>query len=200
MPPYLKLVRPEAESRAADEDYPLVVRAVAGEVGAQAELFGRHVQRLTSMLTRLLASTTDAEDAAQDAFAIAFGELDKLRDLRAFGGWLWQIAVHQAHRRFRRRRLHRLLGLDRHVPDATLEQLVDPAVLPDARADLGRIDRILDEMPAKDRTAWMLRYIEGHEMNEVAQMCDCSLATAKRRIAAARAKLAKHLELEGLDE
>ena len=200
MPPYLKLVRPEAESRAADEDYPLVVRAVAGEVGAQAELFGRHVQRLTSMLTRLLASTTDAEDAAQDAFAIAFGELDKLRDLRAFGGWLWQIAVHQAHRRFRRRRLHRLLGLDRHVPDATLEQLVDPAVLPDARADLGRIDRILDEMPAKDRTAWMLRYIEGHEMNEVAQMCDCSLATAKRRIAAARAKLAKHLELEGFDE
>ena len=200
MPPYLKLVRPEAESRAADEDYPLVVRAVAGEVGAQAELFGRHVQRLTSMLTRLLASTTDAEDAAQDAFAIAFGELDKLRDLRAFGGWLWQIAVHQAHRRFRRRRLHRLLGLDRHVPDATLEQLVDPAVLPDARADLGRIDRVLDEMPAKDRTAWMLRYIEGHEMNEVAQMCDCSLATAKRRIAAARAKLAKHLELEGFDE
>jgi len=197
---HLKLVKPEAELRAADEDYPFVVRAVAGEAVAQAALFERHVQRLTSMLTRLLASTTDAEDAAQDAFAIAFGEIGKLRDLHAFGGWLWQIAVNQAHRRFRRRRFNRLLGLDRHVPDATLEQLVDCAMLPDARVDLARVDRILNDMPAKDRTAWMLRYIEGHEMNDVAQICDCSLATAKRRIGAAKAKLVEHLDLEGLDE
>jgi|GEM_PF-3968999 len=83
---YLKLIKPEAELRAADEGHPFAVRAVVGEVSAQAALLQRHVQRLTRMLTWLLASTTDAEDAAQDAFAIVFGEVGKLRDLHAFGG------------------------------------------------------------------------------------------------------------------
>ncbi len=196
MASHLQLVKPDPDAEAPD-DYPFVVRALAGDVQAQAALFARHVQRLTTMLTRLLASTTDAEDAVQDTFAVAFTDLKKLRDLHAFGGWLWQIAVHQAHRRFRRRRFLRAFGLDQHVADATLEQLVDPRALPDVSADLGLIDQVLAQISGKDRTAWILRYVEGYELVEVAQLCGCSLATAKRRIAAGQGRLAKRLDLDG---
>ena len=173
------------------DDHPLVSRAKAGDVHAQAALFRRHAPQLTSLLTHLLASVADAEDAVQDAFVIAFRDLRQLRDLGVFGGWLRKIAVHQAHRRFRRRRLYRALGLDRHVEDATLEQLVDAAALPDLRAEVAQLDQLLCRMPIKDRTAWVLRYVEGYELTDVAQSCDCSLATAKRRIAAAQARITK---------
>src|SRR3954466_8920500 len=101
----------------------LVERARTGATTAQGELFRRHAPRLLPMLIRLLSSHSDAEDALQDTFISAFATLDHLKDVDSFGGWLRQVAVHQAHRRFRRRRLFRVLGLDRHVPDATLAKL-----------------------------------------------------------------------------
>ena len=37
--------------------------------------------------------------------------------------------------------------------------------------------------------AWMLRNVEGHALQEVADACGCSLATAKRRIALAQRRV-----------
>jgi RNA polymerase sigma-70 factor (ECF subfamily) len=45
--------------------------------------------------------------------------------------------------------------------------------------------QVLDGMRASWRVAWVLRYVEGEALEEVARLCDCSLATAKRRITAA---------------
>ena len=33
-----------------------------------------------------------------------------------------------------------------------------------------------------ERFAWILRYVEGHTLEEVAALAECSLATAKRRL------------------
>jgi RNA polymerase sigma-70 factor (ECF subfamily) len=44
---------------------------------------------------------------------------------------------------------------------------------------------ILDGIPANQRIAWALRYVEGEPLEGVATLSGCSLATAKRRIAAA---------------
>jgi RNA polymerase sigma-70 factor (ECF subfamily) len=199
--PTLRLVPlPKRASPPPDDDAELVARAQAGVSSAQAELFRRHAPRLLPLLTRLLASTVDAEDALQDTFVTAFRDLGQLREREAFGGWLRGIAVHQAHRRFRRRRLWSLLGLDRQIPDATLDQLAGDAVLPDVRADLSRLDELLARLPSKDRAAWILRHVEGYELADVAAACGCSLATAKRRIAAAHERIAEHFELPEVDD
>jgi RNA polymerase sigma-70 factor (ECF subfamily) len=44
---------------------------------------------------------------------------------------------------------------------------------------------VLDELPAKERIAWVLRHLEGEQLEDVARIVGCSLATVKRRIAAA---------------
>jgi RNA polymerase sigma-70 factor (ECF subfamily) len=51
-------------------------------------------------------------------------------------------------------------------------------------------------MPADRRIAWMLRRVEGLALHEVASACSCSLATAKRRIAAADTDMARHVSFE----
>jgi len=194
--PHLRLIRTAEPSETTEA----VARAQQGHSAAQAELFHAHAPRMLRLLTYLLASTTDAEDALQDTFVHAFRDLGQLKDPLAFGGWLRQIAIHQAHRHFRRRRLLRGLGLDRRPPDATLAQLVAPGVAPEVHAELAIIDRELRKLPTDVRMAWMLRYVEGWELGEVALACHCSLATIKRRISAARARLARHLDLPGYDD
>jgi RNA polymerase sigma-70 factor (ECF subfamily) len=181
------------------DDAELVERAAGDAVWAKAELFKRHAPPLTAMLVRLLGSTADAEDAAQDAFVQAFRDLPQLRERRAFGGWLRQIAVHQAHRRFRKRKLLSVLGFQSDG-DASLAQLADLGASPEMRAELGKLDAVLRRLPTAERMAWMLRHVEGYELVEVAEACGCSLATAKRRIAAAEARVSRHVEWEGAHE
>jgi RNA polymerase sigma-70 factor (ECF subfamily) len=201
-PSPLRLVAPPRPASHEDDDEgELVERARSGVTAAQAELFRRHAPRLLPLLSRLLAVTADAEDALQETFVTAFRDLAQLRDAQAFGGWLRGIAVHHAHRLFRRRRFWSVLGIDRSHADARLADLADPAAGPEVRAELAQLDRVLARLPARERLAWMLRYVEGCELAEVAASCGCSLATAKRRIAAAQARVARHFDLgDQIDE
>lgn len=170
-------------------DRELVERALGGEQLALQLLYRRHVQQVSERVTRLLSRTAEAEDVVQDAFVAAFADLAQLSDRSRFGGWLMRIAVHQAQRRFRRRRLLARLGLDRGSDDARLEQVADPALPLDRRLQLARLDRALGGLPPELRMAWMLRYVEGCELNEIAEASGCSLATVKRRIVRADARM-----------
>ena len=140
--------------------------------------------------------TTEPVRRAADAFLSALRDLGRLSDGARFGSWLMSIAVHQAHRRFRRRRLLARLGLDRGADDARLEQIADPALSPELRSQLGRLDRALAQLPTELRLAWMLRHVEGCELSEAAEQCGCSLATVKRRIGRADGLLERWLGTE----
>lgn len=179
---------------ASDSDGSLVARARAGERSAVDALFRRHTPAVLRLSVRLVGRHQDAEDVAQDALAVAIDELGSLRDPEAFGKWLAQITVRQAHRYFRRRKLKRLLGLDRGQDDATLASLARDDASPEARAELANIDAVLQSIDGDERVAWILRVVEGEQLESVASLCDCSLATAKRRISAAQSRIDAALE------
>jgi RNA polymerase sigma-70 factor, ECF subfamily len=179
-------------------DEELVRRALTGDRWGREMLYRRHAGSLLAMTVRLLANRGEAEEIVQDTFVTAFEQLGSLREPGAVRAWLGQIAVNLVRRRFRRARLTRFLGLDRGADDATLETLADPGVSSDQRAELALVDRLLRGMKPALRLAWMLRRVEGLELGEVALLCGCSLATAKRRIAEAEAIVDRHVaESEG---
>jgi RNA polymerase sigma-70 factor (ECF subfamily) len=165
---------------AAVSDGELVTRALAGERMSLQLLYSRHVRAVAERVTRLLARSADAEDVVQDAFIIAFADLGQLAERERFAPWLMSIAVRQAHRRFRRRRLLARFGLDRGADDAQLALVADPAASPELRAELARLDGKLARLPAEQRLCWMLRHVEGCTLDEVAEQCGRSLATVKR--------------------
>lgn len=170
-------------------DEELVRRALRGDRWGREMLYRRHAGTLLAMTTRLLGNRGEAEEVVQDTFVTAFERLETLRDPGAVGGWLGQVAVNLVRRRFRKLRLLRFLGLDRGADDATLEALADASVPTDERAELALVDRKLRAMKPEVRLAWTLRRVEGLELAEVASLSRCSLATAKRRIAAGDAVL-----------
>jgi RNA polymerase sigma-70 factor (ECF subfamily) len=178
------------------KDAELVERALAGDRWAKEAIFRRYVRTIAATATRLLGNRDEAEDVVQDTFAAAYAELDRLRDRGALRGWLMQIAVRKMHRRFRRRRLLRLLGFT-HVDDTTLAELACADATGDVRAELALIDRALARTPPEERLAWMLRNVEGESIEDVARLLGVSLATAKRRIKAAADRVARHLDEGG---
>lgn len=174
-------------------DASLVERARAGERWAEEVIYRRYVGTIAGLAVRLLRSRSEMEDVVQETFAIALEKLGSLRDGNALRGWLAQIAVGQVRRRFRRRKLLALLGLDRTEEDAPFESLAAEGITAEEAAELGAIDALLTTLPVEQRIAWVLRHVEGESLEDVARACSCSLATAKRRIAAAEARVSIHV-------
>jgi len=181
------------QSADAAGDAQLVARAIEGDRWGREMLYRRHATYLLAIAARLLGNRSEGEEVVQDTFVTAFEQLRTLREPAALRGWLAQITVSLVRRRLRRARLMRVLGLDRGADDATLCALAAPGTNPDQRAELALVDRALSNVAANVRIAWMLRQVEGLELAEVASACGCSLATAKRRIAAADSAVRAHV-------
>ena len=179
--------------RAELSDAALVAEALSGKGWAEEMLYRRHVHAVSQTVASLLGRVHECEDVVQDTFVQALSQLSSLREPAAFRGWLLRISVHTCHRRFRRRRLLRALGLDRGAEDATLAQLVAPGVSAEHRSELTRVDAALRPLPARERSAWILRHVHGHELTEVADLSGVSLATAKRLLTRAQERVAAHV-------
>jgi RNA polymerase sigma-70 factor (ECF subfamily) len=174
----------------------LVERAKGGDRWAEEMIYRRHVQLIGGLCLRLLRDRSEMEDVVQETFALALERIESLRDGEALKSWLSQIAISQVRRRLRRRRLLSLLGFTRQGDDIPLESIAPGGQSPEVGAELAAIDSVLRSLPVEQRIAWVLRYAEGESLEDVAKACSCSLATAKRRIAAADMRVSLHVRLK----
>ncbi len=184
-------------ARAPIDEAELVRGVLAGEASAREALYRRHVEYLSGMVVRLLRSQQGSEDVVQDTFVLAFERLSTLRDPSALRSWLAAIAVSFVRRRLRKQRLLHALGLDGSEDDAALDRLARDDAPLEARSELAAIDLALRGVAVNQRIAWMLRYVEGESLDDVATACGCSLATVKRWIASTDRVVRAHLEMEG---
>ncbi len=172
------------------DDAELVRRAREGDRWAEEALYRRHVRAVTNAVTRLLGRSAEADDVVQDTFVRALERLDDVRDGVAFRAWIQRIAVTLCHRRFRKRKLLRVLGLDRgDEGDATLAASAREGTRPDLLIELREIDRTLGALSFASRSAWILHRVEGWTLEETADALEVSLATAKRRLSEADARV-----------
>jgi RNA polymerase sigma-70 factor (ECF subfamily) len=181
-------------------DAELVRRASGGDGAAEQALFRKHAGFILALSFRLLGDHDESEDVLQETFLDAIAQLRGPVEPGSLRQWLAGIAVHKAHRRFRRRKLQALFGMFRPSDESVLESSAHPDASPEVRAELALLDVALARLPDVDRAAWVLRYVEGYDLEEVARLCRCSLATAKRRIARARAIVLAHVELKEEDD
>jgi RNA polymerase sigma-70 factor (ECF subfamily) len=173
-------------SNAGPSDAALVLAARAGEAWAQEALFRRHAPMINGLAFRLMGRDADVDDLVQDAFVTAFARLDGLDDPQAFAAWLGSILVRTAGKVIRRRAMLERLGLRRRHEPVDIDRVAARVAGPDVATELRRVYERLERLPAEQRVAFLLRRVEGMELEEIARAMGISLATAKRRIAAAQ--------------
>jgi RNA polymerase sigma-70 factor, ECF subfamily len=157
----------------------------ASELSPDA-LFRQYAPYVAKIAHQLLGRDDEVDDVIQDVFLAAVRGVHQVREPERIRGWLAAVTVRKARRRLRARRVLHFFGAD---PPHEYHTVVDASASPEQRALMARVYKILDRLPADDRIAWALRYVEGQKLEQVAELVDCSLATAKRRIARAQALL-----------
>lgn len=149
-------------------------------------LFRRFAPYVARIGFRILGRKDEVDDLVQDVFLAAASGLSELRDPNAVRAWLATVTVRTAQKRLRASRLRAMLLVE---PTRDYEDVADDNASPEERALLTAVYRTLERVPIKERIPWTLRYIEGERLERIALLSGCSLATVKRRIAAAHKRI-----------
>jgi len=178
-PPHLSLVRGGGQL----DDAELVRLALARDPKAAVAIWDRHSNAVRGLLRRTLGNA-DVDDDTQEVFLRLFPLLPRLREPAALRSFIIGVAIRVAKKRLYRRRVTRWLTL---TPVGELPEVVSEPANPEATEVMRRFYRILDDMNAESRVAFVLRHVEGMGLAETAQALQVSPATAKRRLARALA-------------
>ncbi len=131
---------------------------------------------------RFLAASVgrnEADDCFQETFLAALGAYPDLSDASNLRGWLFAIAHHKAIDAHRRRERTGISMAE--VPDPGDPQepdLVDQALW--AR---------VKELPAKQRSSIVLRYVEDLPYRSIGEVIGCSESAARQNVRAGLSKL-----------
>ena len=199
------LVLPAADLATTD-DAGLVHAILDGDPRAPRVLWDRHARLVYRILRRSLGQQNDVEDLAQEVFLHLFRRLPTLREPRTLPAFLMTITTLTLRHELRRRWVRRCMTLGAKEDIDPDLRVVHPK--PEARQAVSRLYAILDRLGREERIAFVLRFIEGMELTEVAMALGLSLATAKRRLVRARARVDRAIAsdpglasyLSGIDE
>jgi RNA polymerase sigma-70 factor (ECF subfamily) len=185
-----------------------ITTATAGEFAgremeAASQEFSSVVQAHRPQIFRfLLASTRDvdlAETLTQECFLKAHRNWDRFRGDSSAMTWLMRIAInlekdHWRNRRvqFWRRTQTNSVGLDEAsewLPSG--ERSVEQQLL--AREQVAQVWKAVEGLSARQRTVFLLRYVEDRELSEIALATGLSEGTVKAHLSRALVKVRAEL-------
>ncbi len=183
------------EQRGWDERE-LVRRCKEGSEAAYAELVRQHRQRLLNLAARLTNSPHLAEDVVQETFLAAFRSMERFEPRPSVAAWLNAICVRLASRAVSRSPARRDDSLDRMLeadaagvpgrPSAGILADEGAAADPHAAAEAAEVRRAvavaIGDLPFKQRTAVVLRYVVGLDYADAARTMDVPLNTYKSHL------------------
>jgi RNA polymerase sigma-70 factor, ECF subfamily len=199
---------PSLASTACVSDADLVARARQGDSAAFGALVDRHRTAVYRAARAALHSHADAEDAAQDAFVVAFERLASFRGESSFKTWLLTIAWHQAiNRRRGLTRWWKRIGSISRDDDEGQPIEYDAASLepsPEAMAVSGQLQRAVASeiraLPEKLRDTLLLAQAGDMNYEEIAAITGAPVGTVKWRVSEARKTIKKRLQARGFDD
>ena len=170
----------------------LVQRCASGDEAAFAEVVADHQRMVVQLALNLLGDRDEALDLSQEVFLRVFRTIGRFRGQSALKTWIYRIAVNQArnrHRTWRRRHRADQVSLEAHVathgdfrsgaesgPDRVLAQ----------KELAARLKSALDGLPFDQRTAIVLREVDGLSYEEIAYSLGVAVGTVKSRLTRAR--------------
>lgn len=181
------------------EDREVVSLACKGRERAFKELLSRYERPVFSLVFRMIRDRSLSEDLAQETFIRAFNAIDGYDPSYKFSSWIFKIANNLTIDHLRKRKLD-TVSLD-GSPSATTEDEISrtrfnvasseesPEAYVENRELGGQIEEAIAQLRPEYRTAVLLRHVEGHSYEEVAEIMALPLGTVKTYLHRARSEL-----------
>jgi RNA polymerase sigma-70 factor, ECF subfamily len=162
-----------------EEDALLAQALIDGNKEAALSAWRRFSPLVYRTLRRMLGPGVDLQDLTQEVFLRFFGKVKELKKRESLRAFVMAIAIRRAQEEIKRRRVRRwfapLLG-DAMMRPTTTE--MDP----EAREAIVHLYDTIDRLNVRDRTIYILRFVEGLEQAEISAAIGVSVSTVRRRL------------------
>lgn len=159
-----------------------------GDTKAQYRLYKLYSEAMYNIAVRMTGEKTAAEDVLQDSFIKAFAELEKLKEEKAFGGWLKRIVINRCLDEIRKRKLNfpsiETISQQHFRIEEEIEEETDPEM----------VHYMIKKLPDGAREILVLRALEGYKHAEIAEKLNISESTAKTQFFRAKQLLSKMIK------
>jgi RNA polymerase sigma-70 factor (ECF subfamily) len=192
----VKQVRAITWSDVGGKEAALIQRCAARDEDACAQLVSEHQRMVYQLSLNLLNDHNEALDLSQEVFLRVFRTIHTFRGHSSLRTWIYRIVVNQARNRqrwWRRRHRAQQVSLDQHIQDhgdvpepaqgASPDRLLGQKLLAE------RIRTALDRLPFDQKTALVLRELDGLSYEEIGYSLGIAVGTVKSRLARARESL-----------
>ncbi|HLN99832.1 MAG TPA: sigma-70 family RNA polymerase sigma factor [Pyrinomonadaceae bacterium] len=177
------------------EEAELVKRVQARDEIAFREIVDRYQSKVFSIIYGILRNRNDAEDISQQVFTKIYFSINNFDFRSSFLTWIYKITVNECYDYLRKKKVRKLVyesdfgdedsvNMERSEPDKT--KPIDATL---AQRDL--IVKLLGKVSDEDRKLMLLKEVEGHSVEELAQMTGMNENTIKVKLFRARQKLLK---------
>ena len=189
-PPPLTLPAPLLRLR-SDEQLLALFRT--GREDAFRAIHDRYHERLLAYVRHMLRGNSEAEDVVQDVFLRAYGALRSGERDIAVRPWLYRVAHNRCIDYVRRAPATPL------QPDELLPGGIDPVAEAERREDLRRLVADLHALPEQQRSALIIRELEGLSYADLATTLGVTVPAVKSLLVRARSGLAEAAEARDTD-
>ena len=175
-------------------DEQLMERVINGDMDAFENLVCRYQDRIINFTYRMVKNYEVAEELAQETFLRVFRKAHTFRLNARFSTWLYRIASNLSINEIKKKKRAPVVSLERFTSEnrneINLPAFGDEFHSPD-RQLLNKelkeaIERNIQEIPSRYRSAFILRDIQGLSYEEIAGILKCPLGTVKSRVNRAR--------------
>ncbi|MEK2687500.1 RNA polymerase sigma factor [Bdellovibrio sp. GT3] len=170
-------------------DLELVEKVKSGDRRFFSELVKRHQRSVLRLSLRFMKDMDAAEDVTQEAFIKAYEKLNSFEGRASFKSWLFQIAVNTARNKLREFKRD---TVDFENVNLAVDAEAENTLVHTAVADI--LQKEVDKLPMKQKTALVLRVYEDLSFNEIADIMECPYDTAKANYRHALLKLRQTFE------
>jgi len=182
-------------------DQELAQRCRNGDRQARRTLYDRTADRIHRLVLRMTRNPDDAFDLAQETYVRAFTRMDQFDGRSSLATWLYRIAVNETlqflrQRATRERQLRKIAVEQQATPRQRGSPQSRPVSGRTSEADAVRrldVQEALARLDETDRIVLLLRYQEGFNYRDLAEVMQCEPGTVASRLNRARGRLAELL-------
>jgi RNA polymerase sigma-70 factor (ECF subfamily) len=179
-------------------DHSIVRAVLAGDRDAYGVLVRAHSSTVFRVAIRIVGNRADAEEIVQETFLRGYQGLAGFEQRSRFGTWIYRIAVNCALNRISQGGVN---AEYRHGEETDSEQKIVQVAATTADPERSLLSReiaaaqanAIQRLTSTERTAFILRHMEGHSLGEIAELLGIAPNAAKQAVFRAVQKLRREL-------
>jgi RNA polymerase sigma-70 factor, ECF subfamily len=189
-------------NKSQQEDDLLIRSFLSDRTDAFDRLVIKYQSMVFNLCFRIIGDYDDANDCAQETFIKVYNNLKNFRFQSSFSTWLYRIAINTSRNRLAspaHRMKKKMVRIDSPGdPDGETLEIHDCSYDPDTIFEKKERTRMIhdaiESLPGELKVLVVLRDLEGHSYEDIAEMTGVNLGTVKSRLARARHLLRDSLQ------